>query len=57
MKPADFEYVAPDHLDAALGMLASRPSETRVLAGGQSLLPLLKARLVSPGDVDRPRAY
>ena len=24
MKPADFEYVAPDHLDAALGMLASR---------------------------------
>ena len=48
MKPADFEYVAPDHLDAALGMLASRLSETRVLAGGQSLLPLLKARLVSP---------
>ena len=48
MKPADFEYVAPDHLYAALGMLASRLSETRVLAGGQSLLPLLKARLVSP---------
>ena len=48
MKPADFEYVALDHLDAALGMLASRPSETRVLAGSQSLLPLLKARLVSP---------
>ena len=51
MKPADFEYVAPDHLDAALGMLASRPSETRVLAGGQSLLPLLKARLVSPATL------
>ena len=51
MKPADFDYIAPDDLAAALGLLASNPSDTRVMAGGQSLLPLLKARLVSPSTV------
>ena len=51
MKPADFDYIAPDDLDVALRILASRPSGTRVMAGGQSLLPLLKARLVSPTTV------
>ena len=51
MKPADFDYFAPDDLDAALELVASSPSDTRVLAGGQSLLPLMKARLVSPAAV------
>ena len=51
MKPADFDYLSPDDLDVALGLLAYSPSDTRVLAGGQSLLPLLKARLVSPATV------
>ena len=51
MKPADFDYLAPDDLDTALGLLASGPSDTRVLAGGQSLLPLLKTRLLSPATV------
>lgn len=51
MKPADFDYFAPDTLDAALELVASNPSDTRVLAGGQSLLPLMKARLASPAAV------
>lgn len=51
MKPADFDYFAPGDLDAALELVASSPSDTRVLAGGQSLLPLMKARLVSPATV------
>ena len=51
MKPADFDYFAPDTLDAALELVASSPSDTRVLAGGQSLLPLMKTRLVRPAAV------
>lgn len=51
MKPADFDYFAPGNLDAALEMVASSPSDTRILAGGQSLLPLMKARLVRPSAV------
>ena len=44
MLPADFDYVAPGSLDEALGILADDPG-ARVLAGGQSLIPLLKLRL------------
>ena len=48
MKAADFDYFAPPDLQEALRILVSRSGETRVMAGGQSLLPLLKARLSSP---------
>ena len=48
MFPRPFEYVAPDTLDEALTLLAADPEDTRALAGGHSLLPLMKLRLASP---------
>lgn len=56
MKPAPFEYRAPDTLDEALDVLAEFEDEASVLAGGQSLVPLLNLRLVRPTvllDVNR----
>lgn len=47
MKPAPFELVRPGSLDEALEALASSP-DAKVLAGGQSLVPLLSMRLASP---------
>jgi len=46
--PAAFEYVAPTSLDEALSLLASYGDTAKVLAGGQSLFPLMKLRLVFP---------
>ena len=51
MKAADFDYFAPTDLSEAMGILSSRQGRARVMAGGQSLLPLLKARLSSPSAV------
>jgi carbon-monoxide dehydrogenase medium subunit len=48
MFPRPFEYVAPDTLDEALMLLAADPEETKVLAGGHSLLPMMKLRLAAP---------
>ena len=48
MKPPRFEYVAPRTLDEALNVLLSRGEGARVLAGGQSLIPLLNFRLAHP---------
>lgn len=48
MKPAPFAYFAPSALDEALDILADRGREARVLAGGQSLIPLMNFRAVSP---------
>jgi carbon-monoxide dehydrogenase medium subunit len=48
MKPAPFAYVAPRSLDEALGALAGGDGDTKILAGGQSLIPLLNMRLASP---------
>jgi aerobic carbon-monoxide dehydrogenase medium subunit len=48
VKPAPFDYVAPASLDEALGVLAQRADEAKVLAGGQSLVPLLNMRLARP---------
>jgi carbon-monoxide dehydrogenase medium subunit len=45
-----FDYAAPETLDEALGALAD-DAEARVLAGGQSLVPLLKMRLARPGKL------
>lgn len=47
MKPAPFDYVRPRTLDDAVQALAGRP-EAKVLAGGQSLVPLLSMRLAAP---------
>jgi carbon-monoxide dehydrogenase medium subunit len=46
--PAEFEYFAPATLDHALRLLAQHGDEAKVLAGGQSLLPMMKLRIASP---------
>ncbi len=48
MKPAPFEYVAARSLDEALAALADAGEGGKVLAGGQSLVPLLALRLARP---------
>jgi carbon-monoxide dehydrogenase medium subunit len=48
MIPKEFEYAAPDTLDEALALLTARPDEAKVLAGGHSLIPLMKLRLAEP---------
>lgn len=48
MKPAAFEYIRVDTLDEALSVLAASDLDAKVLAGGQSLLPLLNMRLARP---------
>lgn len=49
MKPAPFDYAAPTSLDEAVKLLAANEGEAKVLAGGQSLMPLLNMRLARPG--------
>ena len=48
MIPAEFDYVAPDSLDAALAALRDGGEDAKLLAGGHSLLPLMKLRLAAP---------
>src|SRR4051794_4891418 len=48
MKPAPFEYDDPRTLDEALALLAEHGEDAKVLAGGQSLVPLMNFRLVAP---------
>ncbi len=43
-----FDYVAPAQMDEALALLAQHGPEAKVLAGGQSLVPLLNYRLAKP---------
>jgi carbon-monoxide dehydrogenase medium subunit len=51
MYPSRFDYAAPASLDEALAILVERGDEAKVLAGGQSLVPLIKLRFASPGLV------
>jgi carbon-monoxide dehydrogenase medium subunit len=54
--PATFEYFAPTSLDEALSILQRFGDEAKVLAGGQSLIPVMKLRIASPGalvDINR----
>jgi carbon-monoxide dehydrogenase medium subunit len=48
VKPARFAYHAPERLDEALALLADDALEARVLAGGQSLVPMMNFRLAVP---------
>lgn len=48
VKPPLFDYLAPASLDEALGLLADLGEGAKVLAGGQSLVPMLNFRLVRP---------
>jgi carbon-monoxide dehydrogenase medium subunit len=46
--PAEFDYVAPQSLDEALQALREGGEDAKILAGGHSLLPLMKLRLAAP---------
>jgi CO/xanthine dehydrogenase FAD-binding subunit len=48
MKPAPFEYFAPTDIEEALDLLARYGDEAKILAGGQSLMPLMHMRLARP---------
>ena len=48
MKPAQFEYFDPGTLDEALGLLREHGDDAKVLAGGQSLVPIMNFRLARP---------
>jgi len=51
MKPAKFDYYDPKSLDEALTLLDTHQGDGKVLAGGQSLMPLLNMRLARPNIV------
>jgi len=48
MKPAAFDYYAPNTIDEALSHLADFGYDAKVLAGGQSLIPMMNFRLAQP---------
>jgi 2-furoyl-CoA dehydrogenase FAD binding subunit len=48
MKPAAFDYVRAEHLDEVLAGLAHQGGDARIIAGGQSLMPMLNMRLARP---------
>ena len=48
MKPPVFDYVAPGSLDEALELLAEHGDDAKILAGGQSLIPVMNFRLAQP---------
>ena len=52
MKPAPFRYHTPHSVDEAVALLAEvAPNDGRVLAGGQSLVPMMALRLARPEDL------
>ena len=48
MIPAEFDYAAPDSLEEAIRLLGEGGEDAKLLAGGHSLLPLMKLRLAAP---------
>lgn len=48
MIPAQFDYVAPGSVEEALAALAEHGDDAKIIAGGQSLLPVLRMRLNAP---------
>src|SRR5215831_11676000 len=56
MKPAAFEYVVANSIEQAIAALAQADGEAKILAGGQSLVPMLNFRLLRPSilvDINR----
>lgn len=51
MKPAQFEYFAPTTVDETVAMLGEHAEDVKILAGGQSLVPLMNMRLARPAVV------
>src|SRR5438046_6114898 len=59
MLPAPFEYRAPETTEETIALLDQLGDAGKVLAGGQSLVPMLKLRFASPGhliDINRVQA-
>ena len=48
MIPVGFDYERPDSVEAALALLAEHGDDAKILAGGHSLLPVMKLRLAAP---------
>ena len=56
MLPSSFEYHRPSTLEEALALLAEHGDDAKVLAGGQSLIPMMKLRFAAPAhliDINR----
>ena len=56
MIPSSFDYLAPRTVDEAVTLLTAHAGDAKVLAGGQSLIPMLKLRLTEPAvlvDINR----
>ncbi|MGB9061155.1 MAG: FAD binding domain-containing protein, partial [Pseudolabrys sp.] len=56
MKPAAFDYVIADSIDMAVASLADGGGDAKIIAGGQSLVPMLNFRLLRPSvliDINR----
>ncbi|HMG29783.1 MAG TPA: xanthine dehydrogenase family protein subunit M [Jiangellaceae bacterium] len=56
MYPAAFDYVAPRTVEETLAILADGGEDVKILAGGQSLIPMMKLRLATPAtlvDINR----
>ncbi|MEO8008017.1 MAG: xanthine dehydrogenase family protein subunit M [Betaproteobacteria bacterium] len=51
MIPREFEYYAPKNIPDALGLLKQLGDEAKLLAGGHSLLPMMKLRFAQPGHL------
>ena len=51
MFPARFQYEAPRSLEEAISLLEKYGDEAKIMAGGQSLIPLMKLRFASPGMI------
>ena len=51
MFPANFEYHRPGSVDEAIGLLGEHGEDGRVLAGGHSLIPMMKLRFAQPGHL------
>src|ERR1700737_614729 len=56
MKPAAFEYVVAESIEMAVAALANARGDAKIIAGGQSLVPMLNFRLLKPSilvDINR----
>ena len=56
MKPAAFDYIVADSVEAAVAALAAAGGDAKIIAGGQSLVPMLNFRLLRPSilvDINR----
>ena len=51
MIPTEFEYAVPESLDEAIDLLSQQGEDAKLLAGGHSLLPLMKLRLAAPATL------